>query len=68
MNLSKRLRECLKDEILSIDVEKMKKEYRDRLPFDGEYAQYGDALAHSFGEGLDAMIKLVVARLTKPDE
>ncbi len=69
LNLSKRLRESLKDEILSgIDVEKMKKEYRDRLPFDGEYAQYGDALAHSFGEGLDAMIKRVAARLTKPDE
>lgn len=69
LNLSKRLRECFKDEILSgIDVEKMKKEYRDRLPFDGEYAQYGDALAHSFGEGLDAMVKRVAARLTKPDE
>ena len=67
MNLSKRLREAFKDEILSeIDVEKTKKEYRDRLPFDGEYAQYGDALAHSFGEGLDAMVKLIVNRLIKP--
>lgn len=67
LNLSKRLRELFKDEILSeIDVEKMKKEYRDNLPFVGEYAQYGDALAHSFGEGLDAMVKLFVNRLIKP--
>jgi len=41
-------------------IDEMANAYRQSLPFVGEYETYGDALAHSYKMGLQAMIKKII--------
>lgn len=42
-------------------IGEMTNAYRQSLPFVGEFESYGDALAHSYKMGLEAMIKKIIS-------